>query len=340
MAPSPVRHALIRTQLPPSDSMSAPLVTLITINYNEVEETVQCLESVQALSYPNVECIVVDNGSASGQAAQLQDRFPDVNVIANPTNDGFAGGNNVAIRQAHGKYVLLLNNDARADSNLLERLVATMEEHSEVGVATPKIVYEGTADESGNRLIQYAGSSPINPYTGRSRNVGYKERDDGRFDEPGPTHLGHGAAMMIRYEVFEEIGLLNDTYFLYYEEHDFVERAKREGYTMYYEARATVRHKASVSVGRRSPLKAYYMTRNRFLFLRRNTRGMAFFMSALVFWGLAVPKRVIVALFRGETERLWAMIRGAAWHLWTAGIDVQEHPRLSESTSVPVSSFS
>ena len=178
------------------------------------------------------------------------------------------GGNNRALRRARGAYVLLLNNDALPAPGLLERLVETMEAHPTVGIASPKIVFAGRTEGSGPPRIQYAGSAPISPYTGRSHTVGYGEPDDGRFDEPGRTHLAHGAAMMIRRSVLEDIGLFYEDYFLYYEEHDFTERAKRAGHTVYYEARATVRHEASTSVGRHSPLRAYYMTRNRLLYLR------------------------------------------------------------------------
>jgi hypothetical protein len=311
--------------------MTAPLVSIITINYNEVEMTSRCLKRLRALTYPNVEVFAVDNASAEGQAEALAERFPEVRVIANDTNDGFAGGNNVALRRARGRYVLLLNNDTLPEPGLLEPLVETMEARPDVGIASPKIVFadgEGSGEPS---RIQYAGSDPINPYTGRSHTVGYGEPDDGRFDEPGRTHLAHGAAMMIRRSVFEDIGLLAEDYFLYYEEHDFTERAKRAGYAVYYDARATVQHEASTSVGRHSPLKAHYMTRNRLLYLRRNVRGGAFLFSALVYWVLAVPKQLLMLLVAGEGERFRATARGAAWHLRHAVDDVQGQCSLSQT---------
>jgi GT2 family glycosyltransferase len=131
--------------------------------------------------------------------------------------------------------------------------------------------------------------------------------------------------------VFEDVGLLAEDYFLYYEEHDFTERAKRAGYAVYYDARATVRHEASVSVGRHSPLKAYYMTRNRLLYLRRNVQGRAFLFSALVYWVLAVPKQLLTLLAAGEGERFRATARGAAWHLRHAFDDVQGQRALPEA---------
>jgi GT2 family glycosyltransferase len=176
-------------------------------------------------------------------------------------------------------------------------------------------VFAGTEDAAGNAQIQYAGSHPVNPYTGRCHTVGYRERDDGRFDTAGPTHLAHGAAMLIRRDVFDTIGPMEESYFLYYEEHDFTAHAKRAGFEVYYEARATVHHEASVSVGKDSPLKAYYMTRNRLIYLHRNVRGVAWLTSVLVYWLLALPKALLTHAWNGDRDLLEATWQGACWHL-------------------------
>jgi hypothetical protein len=140
--------------------MSAPLVSIITINYNEVEMTARCLERLRALPYPNVEVFAVDNASAEGQADMLAERFPAVTVIANDTNDGFAGGNNRALRRARGAYVLLLNNDALPEPGLLERLVEKMEAHPTVGIASPKIVFAGREEGVGLRASSMPARLP------------------------------------------------------------------------------------------------------------------------------------------------------------------------------------
>lgn len=290
--------------------MAEPLVSIVTINYNQASVTHECLETLRDLTYEPVEVLVVDNGSELGQADWLQEHHPEAQVVDHPTNDGFAGGNNVGIRRASGDMILLLNNDTLVPPGFLEPMVDAMTTHPDVGILSPKIRFH----DSGRR-IQYAGSTAINPYTGRSTNVGYGEKDDGQYDTSGYTELGHGAAMMIRRDVFETIGLLDETYFLYYEEHDFTERAKRAGYRVYYEARTHVLHKESTSVGKASPLKAYYMTRNRLLYLRRNVTGLAFVTSVLVFWLLALPKKLLAHAVRGDSTLFVATLRGALWHV-------------------------
>lgn len=292
-----------------------PLVSIITVNYNESASTRRCLRSLRLLTYPRVEVFVVDNASDPGQASALQQAYPDATVVANPTNAGFAGGNNAVLSHTRGRYVLLLNNDALATPGMLEPLVEAMNPDPMLGVASPKLLFAGTDDERGRHRVQYAGAGPIYPYTGRSASTGYGERDDGRFDESGPTHLPHGAAMMVRRSVFEQHGCLPESYFLYYEEHDFATRVREAGVGIRYVAESTVLHEASVSVGRDSPLKAFYMTRNRLLFLRRRVDGVAFLMSAFVFWFLALPKRLLQHLLRGERAQLTAAWAGAAEHL-------------------------
>ena len=145
--------------------MDLPLVSIITINYNEVEMTTRCLERLRSLTYPNVEVFAVDNASVEGQAKALAERFPEVTVIANDTNDGFAGGNNVALRRARGQYVLLLNNDALPEPGLLGPLVETMEARPDVGIASPKIVFADGEEETGRR----ASSTPDRPPSTRTR---------------------------------------------------------------------------------------------------------------------------------------------------------------------------
>ncbi len=291
--------------------MDKPLVSIISINYNQAQVTCAMLASLRQLTYPNYEVIVVDNASPTEDPGSIAAQFPEIQLIRSPQNLGFAGGNNLGIRAAKGQYCLFLNNDTEVVPHLLEPLVAVFARDASVGVASPKLIFYGT-----NELIQYAGcDGGISPWTGRAHVTGYLEPDTGQHDASRPTALVHGAAMMVPTEVIRRAGLMPELYFLYYEELDWCEMIKRMGYQSYYEAGATVYHKESVSVGQGSVLRTYYMNRNRLLFIRRNSEGWRFWSGCLFFLLAAVPKNSLRHAVRGEWPHLRALWRGLGWHL-------------------------
>ncbi|MFN6945298.1 MAG: glycosyltransferase family 2 protein [Cytophagaceae bacterium] len=285
-----------------------PLVSIITINYNGADVTCELLESLRKVTYPNMEVIVVDNASKENPDV-IQERYPEVELIKNPKNEGFAGGNNVGFRAAKGKYFMVLNNDTEVHPNFLQPLVAKLESDPIAGAVSSKLIYYNTEG-----VIQYAGSSMINPYTGRSSFVGQKEVDNGQYDVCCLTHYAHGAAMMVPRKVVEEVGLMADLYFLYYEELDFCERIKGAGYSIWYIGNSEVYHKESMSVGKQNPLKTYYMTRNRLVYMRRNVKGIKLMISMAFFFMLAVPKHTLVHLKSRRLDLLSAFYRGVYWN--------------------------
>ena len=289
--------------------MSYPLVSLITINYNQAPLTCALLASLRRISYPNLEIIVVDNASPTDDPDPIKAQYPEVLLLKSGVNLGFAGGNNLGMAQAKGKYLLFLNNDTEVAPDFLEPLVDLLENNPRVGVASPKIRYF-----DGEQLIQYAGSQGLKPWTGRSVTLGHLEADRGQHDHSGPTALADGAAMLVPRRVVEAVGPMPALYFLYYEELDWCEHIKRAGYTCHYVAESTVYHKESASVGKASVLKTYYMNRNRLLFIRRNYRGWARLSSTLVFVGAALPKQALRYLSRREWRHLHALGRGLRWH--------------------------
>ena len=291
--------------------MPEPLVSIITINYNQAAVTAALLASLRQLTYPHYEVIVVDNASPTEDPAPLALEFPEIRLLRSAENRGFAGGNNLGIRTAKGKYCLFINNDTEVEPGLLEPLVAAFERNPRLGIASPKIIYHGTPD----RLIQYAGADPISPWTGRGFVRGHLEADAGQHDTSGLTALIHGAAMLVPTAVIRRAGLMPELYFLYYEELDWCEMIKRAGYESYYEAGSTVYHKESVSVGQGSVLRTYYLNRNRLLYMRRNSAGLRYW-SGLLFYGLvAVPKNSLRYALKGEWPHLRALWRGLRWHL-------------------------
>ncbi len=289
--------------------MVYPTVSIITVNYDHPEVTCELLKSLQKISYPDIEVIVVDNASPHDDPMMIAREFPKVRLILSKTNLGFAGGNNLGILEAKGKYVLLLNNDTEVEPGFLEPLVEKMENDPVIGAASPKIKFFNSPD-----TIQFSGQTPINPYTIRSRGLGYGAKDTGQFDQDAETAFTHGAAMMVPMEVIRKVGLMAESYFLYYEELDWGKRIQDAGYKLWYVHNSTVLHKESISTGRLSPLKTYYMNRSRILYLRRNVTGVAFLIAVSYQVFLAVPKNALMYLLKGKTAHFTACCRAAGWH--------------------------
>lgn len=284
--------------------MNNPLVSIITINYNGLEHTLGMLASFQKITYPNIEIIVVDNASKE-DPSPLLDSYPNVVLIKNPVNEGFAGGNNRGIERAKGDYFFLINNDTEVFPNVIEPLLVRANSNTKIGLVCPKIIYYDDP-----AVIQYAGYTPINPFTGRGKGIGYMEKDRGQYQEARVTHQAHGAAMFIPRKVVEDVGLMAELYFLYYEELDYCERIKKSGYEIWYEPSSTVLHKESMSVGKNSLLKTFYMSRNRWVYLRRNIEWPIFAVTLLYYFLVAIPKNVLSFSFKGEFSQARAYLMG------------------------------
>jgi GT2 family glycosyltransferase len=289
--------------------MEYPLVSIITVNYNHPEVTVELIKSLQKITYPNIEIIVVDNASQESPAV-IQSTFSNIIFIQNTENLGFAGGNNTGVRLAKGKYILFINNDTEVMPDFLEPLVAKCESNDRIGAVSPKIRFFYQPD-----TIQFSGQGPINPYTMRSFGYGYGATDIGQFDSDSTTNFVHGAAMLVPLSVIEKIGLMPECYFLYYEELDWCTRIKAAGYQLWYVHNSVVLHKESISTGKLTPFKTYYMNRSRLLYLRRNLTGLAFLVSILFQIFAAIPKNALVFAFRKDAGHLKAYLKAIFWHL-------------------------
>lgn len=286
-----------------------PLVSIITINYNESGVTLELLESIRNLSYPSYEVIVVDNASPNDNPDVIKEKYPEVILIKSDENLGFAGGNNLGVKQAQGNYLLFINNDTIVPKDFIEPLVKTLQEDKTIGMVSPKIKFHWDPT-----LIQYAGYTPMNHWTIRNNSIGYHQKDNGDFDQEGETQSIHGAAMMIPKTVVENVGMMTEIYFLYYEEHDWAEMVKRAGYKIYYQPKSHILHKESVSTGKFSPLKTYYISRNRILFARRNFKPFQLFISLLFQCFVSIPKNTFVFIVRREFQHLKAFWRAISWN--------------------------
>jgi GT2 family glycosyltransferase len=289
--------------------MEQPLISIISVHYNQLELTRAFLESLRLLTYKNIEIIVIDNGSTKEPVKPLIKDFPEAQFIVNQENLGFAGGNNLGIKVAKGDYLLFLNNDTEPAPDFIEPLLKVFRENELVGMASPKIIYHGT------NKIQFVGSGSINPYTGRSFREYFKEEDNNDFNFSKPTEMLHGAALMVRREVIEKIGLMPEVYFLYYEEVDWCSSAKKLGYELWIVASSVVYHKESMSIGKNSPFKTYYMTRGRILYLRRNTEGLKKLSWIVFYIALTIPKNLLNYLLMRDFKNLKSFIRGVRWNL-------------------------
>ncbi len=296
----------------------SPLVSIITINYNQPEVTRALLISLRASQYPNAEIIVVDNASTLNPIPALQADFPEVQFIRSEKNLGFSGGNNLGILECRGEFLFFINNDTEVDPDTIGKLVASFDEIPQLGAVSPLILYHPEVVEGQKDLIQYAGTTPVTPYTARNRTIGEGERDQGQYSWPHPTAYVHGAAMMMPRKVVAEAGLMPEFFFLYYEELDWSERIRGVGYEIYVEPRARIFHKESVSVGKMSTLKTYYLNRNRILFMRRNRSAVQQFAFGLFLLLFTIPKNVVLFLLKGQWAHAKAFLRAVAWNLTEA----------------------
>ncbi len=278
--------------------------SIITINYNGLADTCALIDSIPFNDYP-LEVIVVDNASKEDEATVIEQRYPQVKVIRSSQNLGFAGGNNLGIKAAQGQYLFFINNDTVFKKFNLNGLISRLESSSKVGMVCPKIRFTWA-----NNPIQFAGYTPLSPITMRNHSIGSGEEDNGQYYVAHPTPYGHGAAMMVKREVIEKVGMMPECYFLYYEELDWSMMIGRAGYEIWYEPTCTIYHKESQATGQNSPLRTYYMTRNRLLLVKRNRQGPIKYLSYLYLIIFVATRDLLKYTFLGHSDLSKATIKG------------------------------
>ena len=288
----------------------APLISVITLNYNQTQVTGEFLRSLRSVTYPNLEVIVVDNDSAVDPTSEIKNEYPAAVVIRSPKNLGFTGGNNLGMKEANGEYVFIVNNDTEVTETIFERMLDGFDVDERVGVVSPKIRYYDQPDR-----IQFAGFTEINPFTGRNRGIAHLEVDRGQHDQGSFSPYAHGAAMLVKREVIDNVGVFPELFFIYYEELDWSSQITRAGYKIYYQPTALIFHKESITMGRESAIKAYYHNRNRILFMRRNFRTHQLMCFYLFFLGFTTPKTVAKYVLRRQWTHLRSFGRALAWNI-------------------------
>lgn len=287
-----------------------PLISIVTINYNQAEVTNQLLESLSKISWPNTEIIVVDNHSEKDNFLKLDSSYANVTIIRNDRNLGFAGGNNRGMKISKGSYILLLNNDTEVPAGFLEPMVSLLQNNDEIGAVSPKIKYFSQPE-----IIQYAGFTKMNPFTLRMKALGNKQKDIGNYNTVKETAFAHGCAMLIPRKILNTVGPMHEGYFLYYEEHDWSHVIKKAGYKIYFQPDSEVFHKESISVQKNSLLKTYFIHRNRILYMKRNLNWFYRFFALFYLITISIPKNIMTFTIKKEKNHLYAYIDALVWNV-------------------------
>jgi len=286
------------------------MVSIITVNYNQSKITAALLESLRQAKLEIRQIIVVDNASPDEDAKWLTRSYPEIKYIQSDSNLGFAGGNNLGLKEANGDYIYFLNNDTEVTPTSLAPLLQIFEAHPNAGMVSPKIRFHYAPD-----TLQFAGYTPLHTITLRNRLIGFHEKDTGQYNRIKQTPYVHGAAMMVSRTMLNKIGPMDDRFFLYYEEIDWAIRARKAGFSLWYQPHALVYHKESVTTGKVSPLKTYYLSRNRIFLIRKNYKGCKRIIALGYQLFLALPQKATIYLFTGKIKLLMATIKAINWHI-------------------------
>ena len=278
-------------------------ISFITINYNGLNDTCALIESIPFND--KMEVIVVDNASTNDEVSKINQRFPYVKTIKSDKNLGFAGGNNLGIKAAKGKYLFIINNDTIFKNFNIQPLIGRLESSKTIGIVCPKIRFAWS-----NNPIQFAGYTPLSRITVRNQAIGFGEEDYGQYEKAHPTPYAHGAAMLIKREAIEKVGLMPECYFLYYEELDWSMMFSRAGYEIWYEPASTIYHKESQSTGNNSPLRTFYITRNRLLLVKRNWSGISKYISYSYLIAIVALRDILKYTLKGKFQLVKAIIKG------------------------------
>ncbi|WP_283624621.1 glycosyltransferase family 2 protein [Clostridium butyricum] len=289
-------------------------VTIIIINYNGSNDTIDCINSIEKSQYDNYNIIVVDNASTTEQYNEIYEfviNNKKVKLIRSKENLGFAGGNNLAIKYAlktfNSDYYLLLNNDTLVNKDTINELVNTANNRVDCGIVGAKIYYHNDKNK-----IWYAGGK-INWNRFTTIHYGEGEYESNQYNEEKEVEFITGCTMLISKKVIKDIGLLEDNYFMYYEDTDYSIKTAEGGYKLYYNPRAHVYHKVCASSGgEKSPFTIQYLTRNRKYFMKkyRYKVSLCKYIYAMSFFYISRILKIIIYSLRGELDKRRALIYG------------------------------
>jgi GT2 family glycosyltransferase len=287
-------------------STNLPLASVVIPNWNGIHHLPVCLDALRAQTYPNRQIILVDNGSTDGSPAFVTEQYPEVRLLALDRNLGLTGGNNAGFRAAEGEVLISLNNDTEAAPDLVEALVTALLEHPEAGMAAAKMRLFDRRD-----VLHSAGDGY--GVDGIPFNRGVWQRDEGQFDEPGWIFGGCGGAVAYRRAMLDDVGLFDESFFMYCEDVDLNWRSQLAGWRCWYTPWAVVYHKLSATGG--GPIASFYTGRNTLWVIAKNYPGVLLRRHwrrvAGAQWAVACDA---LRAWRGEAAR--ARLRGQLAGLW------------------------
>jgi GT2 family glycosyltransferase len=303
--------------------MNTPLVYSVTLSWNRREDTLACLRSILASDYPSLRAVLVDNASTDDTVEAVHAELPAVTTLVNPVNLGYAAGVNVGLRYAleqGADFVIIVDNDAVIAPDAVMRMLSVAQARPAVGLLTPKILYHDEPD-----LIWFAGHKR-RPVT-LAPIAGSMGKPDAQLDGgPRPMDYAPCCGLLIRRAVLERVGLLEERFFIYYEDLDFCIRAKASGFELLNVPDARVWHKVSASAGEGTPLQKYYLARSSVHFYFRHTSR--WLLPLIVLYRLGSATRTVTrVLCHGRPDVASAYLRGlrdgVAEVLWGADIPRQ-----------------
>ena len=332
--------------------MISPNVTIIILNWNGWEDTIECLESLYQINYSNFDVIVLDNnsrdeswdkikdyaqgklevkpelifipsnksievvGSSKSEYEKIKDKeeyrtsSPSKKFvfIRNDSNYGFAEGNNIGIRYAlnflNPHYILLLNNDTVVDKDFLIEMIKFAETNSNYGIIGPKIYYYDFPNKF------QVTRTKINFWKGQPYLIGDSENDIGQYDEIQETDSVPGSCFLIKKEVIRDVGLFNPKFQCYWEESDYCMSAINLGYKCFYFPESKIWHKTSKSINKTPGMQIYYMTRNMFYFMKRQSTTLQYTVFLSYFFGIKFWYIIILFLYQKNLKNITFFLSG------------------------------
>ena len=287
--------------------MQSSKVAVVILNWNGKSFLEKFLPTVLKFS-PNAQIIVADNQSSDDSVAFLKKEFPQVSIILNPSNDGFAKGYNIALKQVQAQYYVLLNSDVEVTDNWINPIIELMDSNPKIAACQPKIL-----DYTHKTKFEYAGAAGgyIDKYgypfcRGRLFNV--LEEDKGQYNSTKEVFWATGACMFVRAEAFWKVGGFDDDYFAHMEEIDVCWRMKNIGYQIYVEPQSTIYHVGGGTLNKLSPRKTFLNFSNNLMTLTKNASPRFLFFKIIyrmILDGVAAFK----FLFEGNGSHFFAVIK-------------------------------